>query len=319
MCAPRASASTSSGCAYSRSIRSRTRRSRARSRRCCSAAGAAGHPRDRATSRAQLPRTPAAYAWAAAEACSRTSCALRCGCSQKNMCPAPSQQLELRSRDQTRDQLAVGGLHEPVFGAVDDERRHPHLAETRARVMAHDRRELGHEDRDRGGVLRGDLGVELVGALGGAVLGGDHHRVAGLHRLLVVAGQDRLGEQPDDAHVGHLRLGPAGERAAERQRAHALGRGEDELLGDHPAHRDADDVRGLDLERVEQADRVLARDRRSCARRRPSGPLRPAPRLSNRISSKLVSSPRRKPSPQCRLFPPRPWTSSSGSPAPRRS
>ena len=39
MCAPRASASTSSGCAYSRSIRSRTRRSRARSRRCCAAAG----------------------------------------------------------------------------------------------------------------------------------------------------------------------------------------------------------------------------------------------------------------------------------------
>ena len=39
MCAPRASASTSSGCAYSRSIRSRTRRSRARSRRCCSSAG----------------------------------------------------------------------------------------------------------------------------------------------------------------------------------------------------------------------------------------------------------------------------------------
>src|SRR3954470_10487693 len=39
MCAPRASASTSSGCAYSRSIRSRTRRSRARSRRCSAAAG----------------------------------------------------------------------------------------------------------------------------------------------------------------------------------------------------------------------------------------------------------------------------------------
>src|SRR3954451_21228818 len=39
MCASRASASTSSGCAYSRSIRSRTRRSRARSLRCCSAAG----------------------------------------------------------------------------------------------------------------------------------------------------------------------------------------------------------------------------------------------------------------------------------------
>src|SRR4029453_6878657 len=39
MCAPRASASTSSGCAYSRSIRSRTRGSRTRSRRCCTSAG----------------------------------------------------------------------------------------------------------------------------------------------------------------------------------------------------------------------------------------------------------------------------------------
>src|SRR5215216_6383134 len=39
MYAPRASASTSSGWTYSRSIRSRTRRSRARSRRCCAAAG----------------------------------------------------------------------------------------------------------------------------------------------------------------------------------------------------------------------------------------------------------------------------------------
>ena len=37
MCTPRASASTFNGCAYSRSIRSRTRRNRARSRRCCSA------------------------------------------------------------------------------------------------------------------------------------------------------------------------------------------------------------------------------------------------------------------------------------------
>src|SRR5579864_1307555 len=44
MCAPRASASTSSGCAYSRSIRSRTRRSHARSRRCCVSATSALRP-----------------------------------------------------------------------------------------------------------------------------------------------------------------------------------------------------------------------------------------------------------------------------------
>ncbi len=32
--------------------------------------------------------------------------------------------------------------------------------------------------------------------------------------------------------------------------------GQRELLRDHPAHRDADDVGALDLEPVEQADRV---------------------------------------------------------------
>src|ERR1700757_1296733 len=37
MCASRASASTSNGCAYSRAIRARPRRKRARSRRYCSA------------------------------------------------------------------------------------------------------------------------------------------------------------------------------------------------------------------------------------------------------------------------------------------
>src|SRR5207247_944467 len=51
MCTPRASASTSSGCAYSRSIRSRTRRSHARSRRCCAAAGLLVTCGNRATSR----------------------------------------------------------------------------------------------------------------------------------------------------------------------------------------------------------------------------------------------------------------------------
>src|SRR5215210_600787 len=54
MCASRASASTSSGCAYSRSIRSRTRRSSARSRRCCAVAG----PPVTATSCHVAPESP---------------------------------------------------------------------------------------------------------------------------------------------------------------------------------------------------------------------------------------------------------------------
>ena len=53
MCTPRASASTSSGCAYSRSIRSRTRRSSARSRRRCCRRRVCWSPRDRATSHRQ--------------------------------------------------------------------------------------------------------------------------------------------------------------------------------------------------------------------------------------------------------------------------
>src|SRR3954464_1757740 len=60
MCTPRASASTSRGCAYSRSIRSRTRRSRARSRRCCAAVAVrvtwAMVPRPAAASEAEHPR-----------------------------------------------------------------------------------------------------------------------------------------------------------------------------------------------------------------------------------------------------------------------
>src|SRR5581483_2417142 len=45
MCTPRASASTSSGCAYSRSIRSRTRRNHAKSRSRCSSSALAVTPR----------------------------------------------------------------------------------------------------------------------------------------------------------------------------------------------------------------------------------------------------------------------------------
>ena len=41
--------------------------------------------------------------------------------------------------------------------------------------------------------------------------------------------------------------------AAERERPHALGVRERELLGDHPAHRDAEHVRGLDAERARAA------------------------------------------------------------------
>ena len=52
-------------------------------------------------------------------------------------------------------------------------------------------------------------------------------------------------------------VGDAGVGAAEHEAAHALGRVDRQLLGDHPAQRHAEDVGPFDVEVVQQADRVV--------------------------------------------------------------
>ena len=61
---------------------------------------------------------------------------------------------------------------------------------------------------------------------------------------------------PDLAQLARPRAARR-ERDRQRQRAHALGRGERHLLGDRPAHRHAEQVEGVQLERVGERERVL--------------------------------------------------------------
>ena len=51
-------------------------------------------------------------------------------------------------------------------------------------------------------------------------------------------------------------IGVAGRRHDRRERGHPIGRGDGDGLGDHPAHRRADDVGPLDAQCVEQAEPV---------------------------------------------------------------
>src|SRR4051812_34048234 len=77
--------------------------------------------------------------------------------------------------------------------------------------------------------------------------------VARAQRALAVARHHRGAQALYERRLGQLRLGAARERAPERQRAHALGVAEHELLGHHPAHRDPHHVGALPAGGVEQA------------------------------------------------------------------
>jgi hypothetical protein len=60
------------------------------------------------------------------------------------------------------------------------------------------------------------------------------------------------------------------------------------MLADHAAHRQAAEVRALDLQRIEQAEHVVGEHRR--CRRRPARRCRPWPRVSKRSTVKCFSS-----------------------------
>ena len=62
--------------------------------------------------------------------------------------------------------------------------------------------------------------------------------------------------------------------------------GERQLLGDHAAHRDADHVGGLDLQRVEQAAASPAMS--AIVKGSSAWPESPMPRLSKTMQSKLL-------------------------------
>ena len=117
-------------------------------------------------------------------------------------------------------------------------------------------------------------------------------------------------------HQRALRAAAVG--GAEGQGADPLRVGERQLLGDHPAHRDADDVGALDLERVEQRQRVAGH---VGDRERQLGPAREphAAVVEDDARRSSRSSAARNAPPQARWVALIPWISSIGSPSPARS
>ena len=101
----------------------------------------------------------------------------------------------------------------------------------------------------------------------------------------------RLLEEPD-RHLGHRHaVGAAGRRAAEHEPVDALGRGDRDLLGDHPAEARADHVRALDAGLVEHLQPRRRPSRAPCTA--PAGlSLSPMPRLSNDSTRKRSASAR---------------------------
>ena len=183
-------------------------------------------------------------------ACARISSAERSGRSQKNRCPTPS-------RISSREPGISEAISRPfcdreqlIGGAVDHERRQSQLLPAarwcRARQCLHLRHDHRHGDR----TPRGDREEARVCVASAAIAG---------ETLISQAARSARSRSPDIIAAAS-RCSTVGRRqraaraaavgAAERQRANPLGMGERELLGDHAAHRDAEHVRGVELERA---------------------------------------------------------------------
>src|SRR5919107_2813266 len=132
MCASRASASTSSGCAYSRSIRSRTRRSSARSRRCWAAAG--------------VPVTPEIVP-------RRRSTLLAGGVQPRDAEALAPRELVLGDRRRCLVALRDAQEHDEREDAAEEDVAGAGRAETQAAVLV---AVLGHEVADRGAQRSGE-------------------------------------------------------------------------------------------------------------------------------------------------------------------
>ena len=211
---------------------------------------------------------------------------------------ARGDQLQVRARDQLCQLTATRRGHEPVLEAVDDQHRQPvELGQPGAGVVKRDRAQLRVERERRGRV--GHPAIEVLGhAIGpvgerrGCVQGRRHEREAApraeqrAHR--------RGGQQPP----GRRTAAPAGRGAGQDQGAHALAVVERQVLGDHAAHRCADDVCALDAGGVEHRHGVVGQ----AAHREPSPHRRGASRTAvvEQDHPVLAGQPRQQPVPKAR-------------------
>jgi hypothetical protein len=168
---------------------------------------------------------------------------------------SPFQHGQLRARDQFGDLLRLPHRHEQVVLRADHVRGHVKRAETGTGVVASAGVELAHER----------LGWLRVGCL-------EHHPaqpadlLGVLEELLGEAQQHQLVDALLERHPADA-LGPdlaelarpgaaAGEAHRDRQGADALGSGDRHLLRDRAAHRHAQQVEAVELQRIRERERV---------------------------------------------------------------
>ena len=182
---------------------------------------------------------------------------------------------ELRAGDEPRHLIGAGHGSELIEGAVDDQSgngqlRQPGGGVVRERSVDLPLKALHALERLRGGEAERGADRRLVAPVALAeeprvrlllpalaqrrrLRRDGVQRTPGFHqrsRAGSLPGEARQqGERADAAGVGQRQL--LSGRAAERYRQHAVAMRDQQLIGDHRAHRIADDVRFLNLEVIE--------------------------------------------------------------------
>ena len=141
---------------------------------------------------------------------------------------------------------------------MHDQHRQRQAVQARAGVVREACLHLRHDHRDGHGPALRDLQEARIRLRVCGHLRRDVDLPCRPQRPLAVAGQHRLRQPLPDAVRAQGALGAAAVGAAQRERAHALGMGERELLRHHAAHGDAEHVRRLDAEGLKQAGGIVS-------------------------------------------------------------
>lgn len=186
--------------------------------------------------------------------CSTTAAAVASSASVVSMCPHPAS-ATIRAPGIAPASSRRDG-HQRVLLPVHDRHRQPaQLRQPPARVVAGDGAQLGDACAHACRLRQPDAQVvgDALGPLVPRALGVQHGRDE-VERALRSGQRPQRGrrQQPPRRHAAP----PHRRRAPEDQRAHPRPVLEREVLGDHPAHRDADHVRALVSGGVEHGERV---------------------------------------------------------------
>ena len=173
--------------------------------------------------------------------------------------------LQRSAGDARREQLGVAGIDDVVGLPMQDERRRRDLPQPRERVVRGARR---RQRLPAGGIrrMRGAIGADLVDERTGRP-GSERVDDKAPLRLARVEPR-RLQHQRHRLGRHRRRVGTARGRAAQNEPLDTLRRCERELLRDHPSEARSDDVRALEVGRVEDAERVRRELRRRVRARR---------------------------------------------------